>query len=74
MSGPERNSYFCFPESPKHQDWRENKTNWFPEGPDIKCFFNISIDFFVPVFLFALLCSFFRLKELSQVKNGLTTS
>ena len=22
----------------KHQDSRENKTNWFPEGPDIKCF------------------------------------
>ena len=22
----------------KHQDLRENKTNWFPEGPDIKCF------------------------------------
>ena len=99
MSGLERNSYFCFPESPdvsrdevegnirtgektkltgfqrdltlsvfflmirrpprstlfpyttlfrscfprrsrgKHQDSRENKTNWFPEGPDIKCFF-----------------------------------
>ena len=24
--------------SRKHQDSRENKTNWFPEGPDIKCF------------------------------------
>ena len=22
----------------KHQDSRENKTNWFPEGTDIKCF------------------------------------
>ena len=22
----------------KHQDSRENKTNWFPEGSDIKCF------------------------------------
>ena len=22
----------------KHQDLRENKTNRFPEGPDIKCF------------------------------------
>ena len=22
----------------KHQDSRENKTNWFPERPDIKCF------------------------------------
>ena len=22
----------------KHQDSRENKTNWFPDGPDIKCF------------------------------------
>ena len=40
MSDPEGNSWFCFPESPdvrgKHQDSRENKTNWFPEGPDIK--------------------------------------
>ena len=36
MSDPEGNSWFCFPESPdvrgKHQDSRENKTNWFPEG------------------------------------------
>ena len=42
MSDPEGNSWFCFPESPdvrgKHQDSRENKTNWFPEGPDIKWF------------------------------------
>ena len=43
MSDPERNSKFCFPESPdvsrdEHQDSRENKTNLFPEGPDIKCF------------------------------------
>ena len=28
----------------KHQDSRENKTNWFPEGPDIKCFV-IFLDF-----------------------------
>ena len=26
------------------QDSRENKTNWFPEGPDIKCFV-IFLDF-----------------------------
>ena len=35
MSGPEGNSWFCFPESPdvrlgKPWDSRENKTNWFP--------------------------------------------
>ena len=30
----------CFPRRSrrKDQDSRENKTNWFPEGPDIKCF------------------------------------
>ena len=35
-----------FPEtkSREHQDSRENKTNWFPEGPDIKCFV-IFLDF-----------------------------
>ena len=38
-----RGKQFFFPESPfvrqgKHQDSRENKTNWFPEGPHIKCF------------------------------------
>ena len=35
-----------FPEtkSGKHQDLREKKTNWFPEGPDIKCFV-ILLDF-----------------------------
>ena len=34
-----------FPEtkSRKHKDSRENKTNWFPEGPDIKCF--VILDF-----------------------------
>ena len=37
-----RGKQFCFPES--HQDSRENKTNWFPEGPDIKCFV-IFLDF-----------------------------
>ena len=26
------------------QESRENKTNWFPEGPDIKCFV-ILLDF-----------------------------
>ena len=30
--------------SRKHQDSRENKTNWFPEGPGIKCFV-IFLDF-----------------------------
>ena len=36
----------CFPRRSrgKHQDSRENKTNWFPEGPDIKCFV-IFLDF-----------------------------
>ena len=29
----------------KHQDSRENKTNRFPEGPDIKCFV-IFLDFY----------------------------
>ena len=31
---------WCFPRRNrgKHQDSRENKTNWFLEGPDIKCF------------------------------------
>ena len=38
-----RGKQFFFSESPfvrqgKHQDSRENKTNWFPEGPHIKCF------------------------------------
>ena len=43
MSDPEGNSYkFCFPESPEKS--RENKTNWLPEGPDIKCFV-IFLDF-----------------------------
>ena len=27
----------------KHQDSRDNKTNWFPEGTEIKCF--IFLDF-----------------------------
>ena len=35
-----------FPETSrgKHFDSRENKTNWFPEGPDIKCLL-IFLDF-----------------------------
>ena len=39
MSDSEGNS-FVFPRRSrgKHQDSRENKTNWFPERPDIKCF------------------------------------
>ena len=32
MSDPEGNSFG------KHQNSRENKTYWFPEGADIKCF------------------------------------
>ena len=37
---------WCFPWQNwgKHQDSRENKTNWFPKGPDIKCFV-IFLDF-----------------------------
>ena len=37
---------WCFPRVRlgKHQNSRENKTNWFPEGPDIKCFV-IFLDF-----------------------------
>jgi len=47
MYGPKGKGWFSFPESSdtcfprqsqgKHQDSRENKTNLFPEGPDIKC-------------------------------------
>ena len=30
----------------KHQDSSENKTNFFSEGPDIKCFvINLHVDF-----------------------------
>ena len=54
MYGPEGNSQFCFPESPdvprdevgKHRDSGENKTNYFPEGPYIKCFV-IYLDFHI---------------------------
>ena len=37
---------WCFPRLllGKHQDSRENKTNWYPEGPDIECFV-IFLDF-----------------------------
>ena len=49
MSDPEGYSFvflrvLMFPEtkSGKNQDSRESKTNWFPEGPDIKCF----VDYF----------------------------
>ena len=39
MSGPEGNSFVFLRQSQgKHQDSRENKTNWFPKGPAIKCF------------------------------------
>ena len=31
-----------------------------------------NVPVFVPVFLYTVLCSFFRLKELFKVKNGLT--
>ena len=33
----------------KHQDLRENKTNWFPKGPDIKCFVTF-LDFYFNIF------------------------
>ena len=42
MSGPEGNKWLCFPGS--LQDSRENRTNWFPEGPDVNCFV-IFLDF-----------------------------
>ena len=54
MSVPEGNSKFCFRESPdvsldfvsgNSQDSRENKTNWFPDGPDILKRFVIFLDF-----------------------------
>ena len=37
---------WCFPRRSrwKHQDSRENKTNWFPQWPDIRCFV-IFLDF-----------------------------
>ena len=35
---------------------------------------SVGLKNFVPVFLYAVICSFFRLKEFFQVKNGLTTS
>ena len=51
MSDPEGNRVHqstdrCFPRLRlwKHQDSRENKTNWFLEGPDTKCFV-IFLDF-----------------------------
>ena len=46
MSDPEGNSYFLFSRESccLSQESRENKTNWFPEGPDIKCFV-ILLDF-----------------------------
>ena len=51
MSDPEGNSFvfsrvlmFWVRSRGKDQDSRENKTNWFPEGPDINCFV-IFLDF-----------------------------
>ena len=44
MSDPEGKS-FPRVHLGKHQDLRENKTNWFPEGPDIKCFVRF-LDFY----------------------------
>ena len=37
---------WCFPRQSwgQHQDLKENKTNWFPEGPYTKCFV-IHLDF-----------------------------
>ena len=45
-SDPKGNS-FVFPRVHlwKHQDSRENKTNWFPKGPDIKRFVTF-LDFY----------------------------
>ena len=42
---------WCFPRRSrgKHQDSRENKTNWLSEGPDIKCFV-LFLDFHFNVF------------------------
>ena len=47
MSDPERNS-FVFPRVHlgKHQDLRENKTNWFPEGPNISVLLHYFLDFY----------------------------
>ena len=42
MLDPERNSFI----EGNIKDSRENKTNWFHEGPDIKCFV-IFLDFHV---------------------------
>ena len=52
MSDPEGNRQFVFPRVlmfPKTRSrgtsgLEEDKTNWFPEGPDIKCFV-IFLDF-----------------------------
>ena len=50
MSDPQGNSQFCFPRVPIFPSSREtsglsgNKTNWFSEEPDIKCFV-IFLDF-----------------------------
>ena len=44
MLDPEGNNFVSCKSWGTHQDSRENKTNWFPEGPDIKCFV-IFLDF-----------------------------
>ena len=46
---PRETVSFVFPRVlmfPKHQDSKENKTNQFPEGPDVKCFV-VYLDFSV---------------------------
>ena len=42
LTGDVKIYIFCFPEVLMYS--RENKTNWFPEGPVIKCFV-IFLDF-----------------------------
>ena len=45
MSDPESNSQLVFPRVlMRVQDSRENKTNWFPEGPDNFKWFDIFVD------------------------------
>ena len=49
MLDPEGNSWLCFSESPdvssrETSGLEGKKANWFPEGPDVKCFV-IFLDF-----------------------------
>ena len=66
----------------KHKKYR-NRRPWYPRATTLtltyldeqNAHYNVkNVPVFVPVCLYMLLiCSFFRLKELFQVKNGLTT-